>query len=63
MQLFDEYLEHPSAERKACQANTLLAQFMAVEENGHLAQRIREVATSNRSKAAKPRKTATRPLT
>ena len=35
----------------ADQADTLLAQFMAVENDGSLAQRVREVVASNRSKA------------
>lgn len=34
------------------QADTLLAQFMAVEADGSLAQRVREVVAQNRSKAA-----------
>jgi uncharacterized protein YdaU (DUF1376 family) len=33
------------------QADALLAQFMAVENNGSLAQRVREVVASNRKKA------------
>lgn len=33
------------------QADALLAQFMAVEANGSLAQRVREVVAHNRSKA------------
>jgi len=35
----------------ANQADALLAQFMAVENDGSLAQRVREVVASNRSKA------------
>ncbi|NBW50709.1 MAG: hypothetical protein EBR49_11585 [Betaproteobacteria bacterium] len=35
----------------ASQADALLAQFMAVENDGSLAQRVREVVASNRSKA------------
>ena len=38
------------------QADALLAQFMAVENDGGLAQRVREVAASNQSKAG-PRTT------
>jgi hypothetical protein len=34
------------------QADALLQQFMAVEIDGSLAQRVREVVASNRSKAA-----------
>ena len=33
------------------QADALLARFMAVENNGSLAQRVREVVAANRSKA------------
>lgn len=33
------------------QADALLAQFMAVEHDGSLAQRVREVVASNRNKA------------
>jgi len=36
------------------QADALLAQFMAVEANGSLAQRVREVVAHNRSKAGGP---------
>jgi hypothetical protein len=36
------------------QADALLAQFMAVENDGSLAQRVREVVAHNRSKAAGP---------
>ena len=35
----------------ASQADALLTQFMAVENDGSLAQRVREVVASNRSKA------------
>lgn len=35
----------------ASQAEALLAQFMAVESDGSLAQRVREVVAQNRSKA------------
>lgn len=35
----------------ANQADALLAQFMTVENDGSLAQRVREVVASNRSKA------------
>ena len=41
----------PIASEPANQADALLAQFMAVENNGSLAQRVREVVASNRSKA------------
>ena len=37
------------------QADALLAQFMAVEDDGSLAQRVREVVATNRRKAPKPR--------
>jgi hypothetical protein len=37
------------------QADALLAQFMAVEDDGSLAQRVREVVAANRRKATKPR--------
>jgi len=36
------------------QADALLAQFMAVEADGTLAQRVREVVALNRSKTAAP---------
>lgn len=36
------------------QADALLAQFMAVEADGTLAQRVREVVAHNRSKATSP---------
>ena len=50
---------YEAAARRACpgvaesnpQADALLAQFMAVEANGSLAQRVREVVAHNRSKA------------
>lgn len=35
------------------QADALLAQFMAVENDGSLAQRVREVVAANRTKAGK----------
>jgi hypothetical protein len=41
----------PSADKPASQADALLAQFMAVENDASLAQRVREVVASNRSKA------------
>ena len=43
----------PTAAEPASQADALLAQFMAVENDGSLAQRVREVIASNRSKASK----------
>jgi hypothetical protein len=48
----------PSAKEAATQADALLAQFMAVENDASLAQRVREVVASNRSKAAKSRRAA-----
>lgn len=36
------------------QADALLAQFMAVESDGTLAQRVREVVARNRNKASSP---------
>lgn len=42
-----------AANEPASQADALLAQFMAVENDGSLAQRVREVVTSNRSKAGR----------
>lgn len=36
------------------QADALLAQFMQVEDDGSLAQRVREVVAANRRKASKP---------
>jgi len=46
--------KRPTAKRKASQANTLLAQFMAIEDNGSLAQHVREVVASNHRKTVKP---------
>jgi hypothetical protein len=45
----------PGAPESNPQADALLAQFMAVEANGSLAQRVREVVAHNRSKASGPR--------
>ena len=42
----------PTASEPASQADALLAQFMAVENDGSLAQRVREVVANNRSKAS-----------
>lgn len=42
---------HPAAMEPATQADALLSRFMAVENDGSLAQRVREVVASNRSKA------------
>lgn len=36
------------------QADALLARFMAAEDDGSLAQRVREVVAANRRKAGKP---------
>ena len=41
----------PTASEPVNQADALLAQFMAVENDGSLAQRVREVVANNRSKA------------
>ena len=41
----------PTPNEPASQADALLTQFMAVENDGSLAQRVREVVASNRSKA------------
>ncbi len=46
--------KRPTAKRKASQANSLLAEFLAVEENGRLAQQVREVVAGNHRKAPKP---------
>jgi len=43
----------PSARQAANQADALLAQFMAVENDASLAQRVREVVASNRLKVVK----------
>lgn len=48
----------PSTKQATSQADALLAQFMAVEDDASLAQRMREVVASNRRKAGKPRKAA-----
>lgn len=42
----------PTANEPDSQADALLAKFMAVENDGSLAQRVREVVASNRSKAS-----------
>jgi len=41
----------PATIEPASQADALLAQFMNAENDGSLAQRVREVVASNRSKA------------
>jgi len=43
----------PGARQAATQADALLAQFMAVENDASLAQRVREVVASNRLKVVK----------
>ena len=43
----------PSARQATTQADALLAQFMAVENDASLAQRVREVVASNRLKVVK----------
>ena len=43
----------PSARQTTTQADALLAQFMAVENDASLAQRVREVVASNRLKVVK----------
>jgi hypothetical protein len=43
----------PTEPATESQADLLLAQFMAAEANGSLAQRVREVAIQNRSKATR----------
>ena len=47
-----------TAKQAATQADALLAQFMAVEDDASLAQRVREVVAGNRGKAVKSRKAA-----
>ena len=44
----------PTPQEPTPQANTLLAQFMTVEADGSLAQRVREVVANNRSKVGGP---------
>lgn len=51
--------KRPTAKRLARQANTLLAQFMSAEDDGSLAQRVREVVACNHRKAVKARKPST----
>lgn len=41
----------PASTETPSQADALLAQFMAAESDGSLAQRVREVVAANRSKA------------
>ena len=48
----------PSAKQSGTQADALLTQFMAVENDASLAQRVREVVASNRSKAVKAHQAA-----
>ena len=43
----------PSAHTNDAQADELIARFMAVEADGSLAQRVRDVILDNRSKARK----------
>lgn len=43
----------PSAQKDDAQADELIAHFMAVEADGSLAQRVRDVIADNRSKARK----------
>lgn len=43
----------PSAPGSDAQADELIARFMAVEADGSLAQRVRDVIADNRSKARK----------
>lgn len=42
-----------SVKKADAQADNLIAQFMATENDGSLAQRVREVVASNRRKATK----------
>jgi len=44
----------PIPQEPTRQADALLAQFMTVEADGSLAQRVREVVASNRSKVGGP---------
>lgn len=43
----------PSTQKDDAQADELIADFMAVEADGSLAQRVRDVIADNRSKARK----------
>jgi len=43
----------PIAQKNDVQADELIARFMAVEADGSLAQRVRDVIADNRSKARK----------
>lgn len=47
-----------SAKQATSQAGALLAQFLAVENDDSVAQRVRVVVAGNRRKAVKPRKAA-----
>lgn len=47
-----------SAKQAPSQTDALLAQFMAVEDDASLAQRVREVVAGNRRKPVKSRKAA-----
>jgi len=44
----------PEATQATSQADALLAQFMAVESDASLAQKVREIVAINRSKATGP---------
>jgi len=44
----------PATTETPTQADALLAQFMTVEADGSLAQRVREVVASNRNKVSGP---------
>lgn len=48
---YEAAAQRASSSEPTSQADALLAQFMAVENDGSLAQRVREVVASNRSKA------------
>ena len=47
----EERAAHLKAASSNSQANELIARFMAIEADGSLAQRVREVIAENRSKA------------
>jgi len=51
---YEAAARHARSAEPGSQADALLAQFMSAEIDGSLAQRVREVVASNRSKASAP---------
>ncbi|MCZ8292848.1 MAG: hypothetical protein O9312_04970 [Hylemonella sp.] len=53
---YEAAAQHARSKPAASQADALLSRFMSAEDDGSLAQRVREVVASNRRKTDKPRK-------